>query len=104
MFPASSGTIFVYGKDIRTDQDTIRKDMGICMQHNVLFSYLTTEEHLHLYGDIKVPHWSRQELQQEVDRYSGGAGRGRGREPPSHRPRGVVVLLLCFFRVGVLMF
>ncbi|XP_060113052.1 glucosylceramide transporter ABCA12 [Heteronotia binoei] len=68
LFPASSGTIFVYGKDIRTDQDTIRKDMGICMQHNVLFSYLTTKEHLLLYGNIKVPHWSKQELLEEVDR------------------------------------
>nr|XP_056717219.1 glucosylceramide transporter ABCA12 [Euleptes europaea] len=68
LFPASSGTIFVYGKDIRTDQDIIRKDMGICMQHNVLFSYLTTKEHLQLYGYIKVPHWSKQELQEEVER------------------------------------
>ncbi|KAF7243621.1 ATP-binding cassette sub-family A member 12 [Varanus komodoensis] len=68
LFPASSGTIFVYGKDIRMDQDTIRKNMGICMQHNVLFSYLTTKEHLFLYGYIKVPHWSRQELREEVQR------------------------------------
>ncbi|XP_061463687.1 glucosylceramide transporter ABCA12 isoform X2 [Rhineura floridana] len=68
LFPASSGTIFVYGKDIRTDQDIIRKNMGICMQHNVLFSYLTMKEHLLLYGYIKVPHWSKQELHNEVQR------------------------------------
>ncbi|XP_070588323.1 glucosylceramide transporter ABCA12 [Erythrolamprus reginae] len=68
LFPASSGTIFVYGKDIRTDQDFIRKNMGICMQHNVLFDYLTTKEHLLLYGYIKVPHWSKEELQEEIDR------------------------------------
>nr|XP_060637352.1 glucosylceramide transporter ABCA12 [Anolis sagrei ordinatus] len=68
LFPASSGTIYVYGKDIRTDQDIIRKNMGICMQHNVLFSYLTTKEHLFLYGYIKVPHWSKEELQKEIER------------------------------------
>uniref|UniRef100_A0ABM5EKU5 Glucosylceramide transporter ABCA12 n=1 Tax=Pogona vitticeps TaxID=103695 RepID=A0ABM5EKU5_9SAUR len=68
LFPASSGTIFVYGKDIRTDQDIIRKNMGICMQHNVLFNYLTTKEHLFLYGYIKVPHWSKDELCEEVER------------------------------------
>ncbi|CAM5095263.1 unnamed protein product [Natator depressus] len=68
LFPASSGTIFVYGKDIRTDQDLIRKNMGVCMQHNVLFSYLTAKEHLLLYGYIKVPHWSEQELDEEVKR------------------------------------
>lgn len=69
LFPTSSGTIFVYGKDIRTDQEVIRKNMGVCMQHNVLFNYLTTKEHLLLYGYIKVPHWSKQELYQEVKRY-----------------------------------
>ncbi|XP_051480136.1 LOW QUALITY PROTEIN: glucosylceramide transporter ABCA12 [Apus apus] len=68
LFPTSSGTIFVYGKDIRTDQEVIRKSMGVCMQHNVLFNYLTTKEHLLLYGYIKVPHWSNQELYQEVKR------------------------------------
>ncbi|XP_010120287.1 PREDICTED: ATP-binding cassette sub-family A member 12 [Chlamydotis macqueenii] len=68
LFPTSSGTIFVYGKDIRTEQEVIRKNMGVCMQHNVLFNYLTTKEHLLLYGYIKVPHWSKQELYQEVKR------------------------------------
>ncbi|NXY85910.1 ABCAC protein, partial [Alcedo cyanopectus] len=68
LFPTSSGTIFVYGKDIRTDQEVIRKNMGVCMQHNVLFNYLTTKEHLLLYGYIKVPHWSEQELYHEVKR------------------------------------
>lgn len=69
LFPTSSGMIFVYGKDIRTDQEVIRKNMGVCMQHNVLFNYLTTKEHLLLYGYIKVPHCSKQELYQEVKRY-----------------------------------
>lgn len=59
----------MHGKDIRTDQEVIRKNMGVCMQHNVLFNYLTTKEHLLLYGYIKVPHWSKQELYQEVKRY-----------------------------------
>ncbi|XP_042678296.1 glucosylceramide transporter ABCA12 [Centrocercus urophasianus] len=68
LFPTSSGTIVVYGKDIKTDQEVIRKNMGICMQHNVLFNYLTTKEHLLLYGYIKVPLWSKEELYQEVKR------------------------------------
>uniref|UniRef100_A0A8C3EVH1 ATP binding cassette subfamily A member 12 n=1 Tax=Corvus moneduloides TaxID=1196302 RepID=A0A8C3EVH1_CORMO len=68
LFPTSSGTIFVYGKDIRTDQEVIRKNMGVCMQHNVLFNYLTTKEHLLLYGYIKVPHCSKHELYEEVKR------------------------------------
>uniref|UniRef100_A0A8C5TVU4 ATP binding cassette subfamily A member 12 n=1 Tax=Malurus cyaneus samueli TaxID=2593467 RepID=A0A8C5TVU4_9PASS len=38
-------------ENIRTDQEVIRKNMGVCMQHNVLFDYLTTKEHLLLYVD-----------------------------------------------------
>lgn len=69
----------MYGKDIKTDQEVIRKNMGVCMQHNVLFNYLTTKEHLLLYGYIKVPHWSKQELYQEVKRYKNSRV-GEGRE------------------------
>ncbi|KAI4574758.1 hypothetical protein MJT46_004037 [Ovis ammon polii x Ovis aries] len=68
LFGASAGTIFVYGKDIRTDLHIVRKNMGVCMQHDVLFSYLTTKEHLLLYGSIKVPHWTKKQLHEEVKR------------------------------------
>ncbi|XP_059134228.1 glucosylceramide transporter ABCA12 isoform X1 [Peromyscus eremicus] len=68
LFSASAGTIFVYGKDIKTDLNTVRKNMGVCMQHDVLFSYLTTKEHLLLYGSIKVPHWTKKQLHEEVKR------------------------------------
>ena len=37
LFPPTSGTAMIYGKDIRTDIDGIRKSMGMCPQHNVLF-------------------------------------------------------------------
>ncbi|XP_011787749.1 PREDICTED: ATP-binding cassette sub-family A member 12 [Colobus angolensis palliatus] len=68
LFGASAGTIFVYGKDIKTDLHMVRKNMGVCMQHDVLFSYLTTKEHLLLYGSIKVPHWTKKQLHEEVKR------------------------------------
>uniref|UniRef100_A0A8C4M3M7 ATP binding cassette subfamily A member 12 n=1 Tax=Equus asinus asinus TaxID=83772 RepID=A0A8C4M3M7_EQUAS len=68
LFGASAGTIFVYGKDIKTDLHIVRKSMGVCMQHDVLFSYLTTKEHLLLYGSIKVPHWTKKQLHEEVKR------------------------------------
>ncbi|XP_054978094.1 glucosylceramide transporter ABCA12 [Sorex araneus] len=68
LFEASAGNIFVYGKDIKTDLNTVRKSMGVCMQHDVLFSYLTTKEHLLLYGTIKVPHWTKKQLHEEVKR------------------------------------
>ncbi|XP_010187603.1 PREDICTED: ATP-binding cassette sub-family A member 1-like, partial [Mesitornis unicolor] len=37
VLPPTSGTAYVLGWDIRTDIDSIRKTMGTCPQHNVLF-------------------------------------------------------------------
>lgn len=37
MYPPTSGTAIIYGKDIRTDMDTIRQSLGMCPQHNILF-------------------------------------------------------------------
>ncbi|XP_053559159.1 phospholipid-transporting ATPase ABCA1-like [Bombina bombina] len=53
LFPPTFGTAYIYGKDIRTEMDSIRKDMGMCPQHNVLFDQLTVEEHLYFYAQLK---------------------------------------------------
>lgn len=42
MFPPTSGTATIYGKDIRTDMDTIRLSLGMCPQHNILFQQYVT--------------------------------------------------------------
>ncbi|KAJ8408339.1 hypothetical protein AAFF_G00257530 [Aldrovandia affinis] len=46
LFPPTAGTIYVQGMDIRSDMDIIRKTLGVCPQHNVLFDILTVEEHV----------------------------------------------------------
>uniref|UniRef100_A0A673B3D3 ATP-binding cassette, sub-family A (ABC1), member 12 n=1 Tax=Sphaeramia orbicularis TaxID=375764 RepID=A0A673B3D3_9TELE len=66
LFAPSSGTIEVYGKDMQTNINTVRKELGVCMQYDVLFEHMTTKEHLLLYGQIKAPHWSRKELHEQV--------------------------------------
>lgn len=38
LFPPTSGTALVCGYDIRTDMDAIRRYLGMCPQHNVLFN------------------------------------------------------------------
>ncbi|XP_029935000.1 retinal-specific phospholipid-transporting ATPase ABCA4a isoform X2 [Myripristis murdjan] len=53
MFPPSSGTATIYGKDIRTDMDTIRLSLGMCPQHNILFQHMTVEEHILFYSLLK---------------------------------------------------
>ncbi|XP_065097861.1 phospholipid-transporting ATPase ABCA1 isoform X2 [Paramisgurnus dabryanus] len=53
LFPPTAGTIYVKGMDIRADMDIIRKALGVCPQHNVLFDILTVEEHVWFYGRMK---------------------------------------------------
>uniref|UniRef100_A0A665V001 P-type phospholipid transporter n=1 Tax=Echeneis naucrates TaxID=173247 RepID=A0A665V001_ECHNA len=53
LFPPTSGTAYILGKDIRTELSTIRQNLGVCPQHNVLFSMLTVEEHIWFYGRLK---------------------------------------------------
>lgn len=66
LFPPSSGTIEVYGRDMQANLDDIRKELGVCMQYDVLFDHMTAKEHLLLYGQIKAPHWSQKQLHEQV--------------------------------------
>uniref|UniRef100_A0A669E0V5 ATP binding cassette subfamily A member 7 n=1 Tax=Oreochromis niloticus TaxID=8128 RepID=A0A669E0V5_ORENI len=49
LFPPTSGTVYIKGMDIRHDMDLIRRTLGVCPQHNVLFDMLTVEEHVWFY-------------------------------------------------------
>uniref|UniRef100_A0A7N5ZWK4 P-type phospholipid transporter n=1 Tax=Anabas testudineus TaxID=64144 RepID=A0A7N5ZWK4_ANATE len=51
MFPPTSGTATIYGKDIRTDMDTIRLSLGMCPQHNILFQHMYS--HILFYSLLK---------------------------------------------------
>ncbi|XP_068781238.1 phospholipid-transporting ATPase ABCA1-like isoform X1 [Struthio camelus] len=53
LFPPTSGTAFILGKDIRSELSTIRQNLGVCPQHNVLFDLLTVEEHIWFYAHLK---------------------------------------------------
>ncbi|MED6237895.1 Retinal-specific ATP-binding cassette transporter [Ataeniobius toweri] len=53
MFPPTSGTATIYGKDIRTDMDSIRTSLGMCPQHNILFQHMTVAEHILFYALLK---------------------------------------------------
>ncbi|XP_042367934.1 phospholipid-transporting ATPase ABCA1-like [Plectropomus leopardus] len=65
LFPPTSGTALINGYDILTDMDSIRKYLGMCPQHNVLFSELTVEEHIYFYARLKGR--SRDEVKIEID-------------------------------------
>uniref|UniRef100_A0A4W4EA10 ABC transporter domain-containing protein n=1 Tax=Electrophorus electricus TaxID=8005 RepID=A0A4W4EA10_ELEEL len=65
LYAPTSGTAFVNGFDIRSDIDSIRKTLGMCPQHNVLFNDLTVEEHICFYARLKGR--SSEEVKQEMD-------------------------------------
>ncbi|KAJ8382923.1 hypothetical protein SKAU_G00037010 [Synaphobranchus kaupii] len=72
LFAPTSGTAFIDGKDIRTDMDSIRKHLGMCPQHNVLFNDLTVEEHIYFYARLKGR--SSTELKSEMDQMINDVG------------------------------
>uniref|UniRef100_A0A9L0RWX1 ATP-binding cassette sub-family A member 2 n=1 Tax=Equus caballus TaxID=9796 RepID=A0A9L0RWX1_HORSE len=66
LFPPTSGSATIYGHDIRTEMDEIRKNLGMCPQHNVLFDRLTVEEHLWFYSRLKS--MAQEEIRKEMDK------------------------------------
>ncbi|XP_073662950.1 ATP-binding cassette sub-family A member 2 isoform X2 [Tursiops truncatus] len=66
LFPPTSGSATIYGHDIRTEMDEIRKNLGMCPQHNVLFDRLTVEEHLWFYSRLKS--MAQGEIRKEMDK------------------------------------
>uniref|UniRef100_A0A7N8XZJ3 P-type phospholipid transporter n=1 Tax=Mastacembelus armatus TaxID=205130 RepID=A0A7N8XZJ3_9TELE len=65
LFPPTSGTAYILGRDIRTELSTIRQSLGVCPQHNVLFSMLTVEEHIWFYARLKG--LSEQQVKGEIE-------------------------------------
>ena len=53
MIEPTAGDCHIWGKSILTDIDTIREDVGMCPQHNILWKSLTCREHLMYFGRLK---------------------------------------------------
>ncbi|XP_047446367.1 retinal-specific phospholipid-transporting ATPase ABCA4-like isoform X2 [Mugil cephalus] len=65
LYPPTSGTAYINGRDIRTDIDIIRSSMGMCPQYNILFQDLTVAEHILFYSLLKGR--TQAEAEQEVE-------------------------------------
>uniref|UniRef100_A0A668A8Y6 P-type phospholipid transporter n=1 Tax=Myripristis murdjan TaxID=586833 RepID=A0A668A8Y6_9TELE len=65
LFPPTSGTAYIHGRDIRTEMDIIRTSMGMCPQYNILFKHLTVEEHILFYALLKGQ--TKEEARKEVE-------------------------------------
>jgi ATP-binding cassette subfamily A (ABC1) protein 1 len=65
LFPPTNGTAFVYGMNIRDEMPSIRDQLGVCPQHNILFDNMTVVEQLQFYGCLKGV--SKTQLDAEVE-------------------------------------
>ncbi|XP_057535190.1 ABC transporter A family member 1 isoform X2 [Amaranthus tricolor] len=53
LIPPTSGDALVFGRNILTDMNDIRKDLGVCPQSDILFPELSVKEHLEIFGVLK---------------------------------------------------
>ncbi|KAI4300797.1 hypothetical protein L6164_034132 [Bauhinia variegata] len=53
LLPPTSGDALVFGKNILSDIDEIRKSLGVCPQNDILFPELTVREHLEIFAVLK---------------------------------------------------
>ncbi|XP_073499323.1 retinal-specific phospholipid-transporting ATPase ABCA4 [Phyllobates terribilis] len=65
LFPPTSGTVWVRGRDIQTHLDFIKQSLGMCPQHNLLFHRLTVEEHILFYAQLKGK--SKRQAEKELE-------------------------------------
>ncbi|KAM3864274.1 phospholipid-transporting ATPase ABCA3 [Diretmus argenteus] len=66
LYPPTSGRAYINGYDICQDMALIRRSLGLCPQHDVLFDNLTVREHLLFYTQLKG--YPRDKIPDEVDR------------------------------------
>uniref|UniRef100_A0A8C8Y9L1 ABC transporter domain-containing protein n=1 Tax=Panthera leo TaxID=9689 RepID=A0A8C8Y9L1_PANLE len=66
LIPPSSGCVYINGYEISHNMAEIRKSMGWCPQHDILFDDLTVAEHLSFYAQLKG--LSRLKCPEEVQR------------------------------------
>jgi len=50
---STEGSAKVFGINIIKQMSEVRKFMGVCPQHDILFENLTTQEHLSIFYDLK---------------------------------------------------
>jgi ABC-type multidrug transport system ATPase subunit len=66
---ATEGYATIAGRDIRTDMQAIRRDIGVCLQHDCLFPDLTVREHVQFFSRLKGLYGavSKQEAEEHID-------------------------------------
>ena len=55
MLSSSSGSATVGGFDVATQTAALRRVLGVCTQHDVLFGNMTAFEHVELFAKLAAP-------------------------------------------------
>ncbi|KAF8767183.1 ATP-binding cassette sub-family A member 3 like protein [Argiope bruennichi] len=58
LYQPTSGTASINGFDILTEATKALRNVGVCLQHDVLYDTLTVEEHLRIYAAMKGVPWT----------------------------------------------
>ncbi|XP_011251490.2 retinal-specific ATP-binding cassette transporter [Camponotus floridanus] len=62
----TEGKVFINGKNIRKHLHSIRKDLGLCPQENMVFPDLNVFEQVEFFGLLKAKNKTRLEVKQDV--------------------------------------
>lgn len=52
MVAPTSGNAIIAGKDVQTQIDEVRQNLGVCLQHDCLFPNLTVLEHIQFFAQV----------------------------------------------------
>jgi ATP-binding cassette, subfamily A (ABC1), member 3 len=66
LIPADGGDALIEGLSINDDMDEIRKNLGVCPQHDILYPDLTVQEHLVMFAAFKG--CPRNQIPEEVEK------------------------------------
>lgn len=72
LFPPSEGDGMVFGNSVVGAMSAIRRTMGVCPQHDILWDELTAREHLEIFADLKRFYpwpWQRAARRAALDEY-----------------------------------
>ncbi|KAF7992262.1 hypothetical protein HCN44_001587 [Aphidius gifuensis] len=64
---STEGVVFIDGKNIQADPETIRKNIGLCPQVNIVFPDLNVFEQLVFFGTLKADNKSTKQLEEEIE-------------------------------------
>ncbi|XP_007498289.1 phospholipid-transporting ATPase ABCA3-like isoform X1 [Monodelphis domestica] len=65
LYPPTSGRAYINGFDITRNMIDIRKSLGLCPQHDLLFDSLTVTEHLYFFAMLKG--FPKRKLKNEIN-------------------------------------